>query len=398
MVSIHDFEPLWGSWKIDRQLGRGSYGGVYLAYREDSPDFRSAVKHVSIPADEAELRMLMSEGIAADLESARSYYEKFKDDLISEIRFMYRLRGCPNIVAYEDHAVIGKKDMPGYDILIRMELLEPLTERAASKPFSQGEVCRLGIDICTALEALERERIIHRDIKPANILMSRDGTYKLGDFGVARQMEKTSMVLSKKGTYSYMAPEVYRGEEAGKTADLYSLGLVMHRLLNANRAPFLPPEGEITYQDTELALAKRLAGKELPRPAYADDAVAAVIGRACAFKPAERYAAASDMKAALQRGLERGVPGAGEPDGAERAMPWEARSMSDAASSSGTGRDERIRTIQDGDAELAASLKRKYAYRTKRENKEYVITLIILISITVAALAIIWVLSKMIFH
>ncbi len=398
MVSIHDFEPLWGSWKIDRQLGRGSYGGVYLAYREDSPDFRSAVKHVSIPADEGELRALMSEGIATDLESARSYYEKFKDDLISEIRFMYRLRGCSNIVAYEDHAVIGKKDMPGYDILIRMELLEPLTDRAAAKPFSQGEVCRLGIDICTALEALERERIIHRDIKPANILMSRDGTYKLGDFGVARQMEKTSMVLSKKGTYSYMAPEVYRGEEAGKTADLYSLGLVMHRLLNANRAPFLPPEGEITYQDTELALAKRLAGKELPRPAYADEAVAAVISRACAFKPAERYASASDMKAALQRCLERGVPGAPEADEGERAMPWEARSMSDAASSSGSGRDSRIRTIQDGDAELAASLKRKYAYRTKRENKEYVITLIILISITVAALAIIWVLSKMIFH
>ena len=73
MVSIHDFEPLWGSWKIDRQLGRGSYGGVYLAYREDSPDFRSAVKHVSIPADEGELRALMSEGIATDLESARSY-------------------------------------------------------------------------------------------------------------------------------------------------------------------------------------------------------------------------------------------------------------------------------------------------------------------------------------
>ncbi|HWQ57479.1 MAG TPA: serine/threonine-protein kinase [Clostridia bacterium] len=395
MDSIHDFEPLWGVWKIERQLGRGSYGGVYLAYRADSPDFRSAVKHVSIPADEGELRALMNEGVAADLESARGYYEKFKNDLIAEIRFMYRLRGCPNIVSYEDHAVIEKKDMPGFDIFIRMELLEPLTERAASKPFSLGEVCRLGVDICTALEALERERILHRDVKPANILMSRDGTYKLGDFGVARQLEKTSMVMSKKGTYAYMAPEVYRGEEAGKTADLYSLGLVMHRLLNGNRAPFLPPEGEVSYQDTELALAKRLAGKQLPHPAYADEAVSAVIGRACAFKPQERYSSASDMKAALQRCIDYGTPD--ERPVAERAMPWESHSMSDPASSTESGRESRIKTIQEGDAELAASLKKKYAYRKRRENKEYILTLIILLSITAAALAIIWALSRLIF-
>jgi len=390
MENIRAFEPLWGVWNIEKQLGRGSYGGVYLACRADAPDFRSAVKHVSIPADANELRALMDEGVATDPESARAYYDKLKDDLLAEIRFMYRLRGCGNIVAYEDHAVVAKEDMPGYDIFIRMELLEPLTERASIKPLSQSEVCRLGIDICNALEALEKERILHRDVKPANILVARDGTYKLGDFGVARQMEKTSMVLSKKGTYSYMAPEVYRGEEAGRTADIYSLGLVMHRLLNGNRAPFLPPEGAITYQDTELALAKRLAGKELPHPAYADEALCAVIGRACAFRPQERFASAADMRAALQRWAD---PAARAGDG--ETMPWERGSMGDAAYSADSPRESRIKTIRDGDAQFAASLKQKYVRKEKAKHKKTFVFMLAVGVITILAIVIVYFLAAL---
>ncbi len=389
MGSIRDFEPLWGVWTIEKQIGKGSYGGVYLARRTDAPDFRSAVKHLSIPAEESELAALIADGIVTNRESARVYYEKLRDDLIGEIRFMYRLRGCPNIVSYEDHAVVEKKGMPGFDIFIRMELLEPLTERAAASPLTQAEVCRLGIDICAALEALERERIIHRDVKPANILVSREGTYKLADFGVARQMEQTRMVMSKKGTYSYMAPEVYRGEEAGGTADLYSLGLVMHRLLNGNRAPFLPAEGSITYQDTELALARRLAGKELPRPAYAQEALAAVIGRACAFRPQERYSTAADMRAALQRCLDPAAPPAQE------SMPWERGSMGDAAYASDSPRGNRIRAIQDRDAQLAASLKKKYVNHKKIENKTLWVLIAVLCGVLALALAVIWALTAL---
>ncbi len=389
MGSIRDFEPLWGSWIIEKQIGKGSYGGVYLARRAEAPEFCSAIKHLSIPADESELSSLLSDGIASDREGARIYYEKLRDDIIGEIRFMYRLRGCANIVAYEDHLVVPKKTMPGYDIFIRMELLEPLTERTVSEPLSKADVCRLGLDICTAFEALERERIVHRDVKPANILVNKDGTYKLADFGVARQMERTRMVMSKKGTYSYMAPEVYRGEEAGTTADLYSLGLVMHRLLNGNRAPFLPAEGNITYQDTELALARRLAGKQLPRPAYADDAIFAVIGRACAFLPQERYASAADMRAALQRCLDPAAPAY-----SEEAMPWERGSMGDTAYTTDSPRSKRIRAMQDGDAQLAASLQKKYVHSRSRELKRSILQYVAFGLVWAVLIALIWSLIK----
>ena len=88
----------------------------------------------------------------------------------------------------------------------------------------------MGVDICKALELYQKYNIIHRDIKPENIFVSDNGDFKLGDFGIARTIEKTMSDLSKKGTYNYMAPEVYQGGEYGFSVDLYSLGIVLYRI------------------------------------------------------------------------------------------------------------------------------------------------------------------------
>ena len=94
--------------------------------------------------------------------------------------------------------------------------------------------------MCNALELCEKRGIIHRDIKPDNIFINDNGDYKLGDFGVARQLEKSSTFMSRRGNQAYMAPEVYKGEWYGEKADIYSLGLVLYRLLNNSRIPFMP--------------------------------------------------------------------------------------------------------------------------------------------------------------
>ena len=71
--------------------------------------------------------------------------------------------------------------------------------------------------------------------------------------------------LSKKGTYTYMAPEVFKGEEYGPSVDLYSLGIVMYRYLNKNRTPFLPPFPDpISPRDRDEALRLRMSGEKLP--------------------------------------------------------------------------------------------------------------------------------------
>lgn len=96
-----------------------------------------------------------------------------------------------------------------------------------------------------------RNTILYTGIKPSNIFVSDNGDFKLGDFVVARTLEKTSSGLSKKGTYTYMAPEVFRGESYGASVDTYSLGIVMYKLLNNNLEPL---RKDRTYSDIETAL------------------------------------------------------------------------------------------------------------------------------------------------
>ena len=301
MTNIHQFEPLWGVWEIEEELGEGSYGKVYKAVRNEfGATYYAAIKHISIPINQTEIRNLYEEGLAADEGSARRYYERMLANLLQEIRLMSALKGHTNIVAYEDHMTIEKRDMPGYDVFIRMELLKGLYEHARSTKFTVLDVCNLGIDICTALEILQKKNIVHRDIKPANILYSDDGNYKLSDFGVARTLEHNATVMSKKGTYAYMAPEVYGGQPASFNSDVYSLGLVMHRLLNNNRAPFLPTDGStVTYEQNEEALMRRMGGEAIPYPVNADQSMATLLAIACDFKPEYRFQDAGQFKEAL---------------------------------------------------------------------------------------------------
>lgn len=148
---------------------------------------------------------------------------------------------------------------------------------------------------------MQKYNVIHRDIKPENIFVSDNGDFKLGDFGIARTIDRTMSGLSKKGTYNYMAPEVYRGSEYGFSVDLYSLGIVLYRLLNRNRVPFLPPPPEpITFHSRELALAKRMGGEPLPPPVHAQGRLAEIIQKACAFDPKERYSSPAQMRQELE--------------------------------------------------------------------------------------------------
>ena len=303
MNDIHRFEPLWDEWKVDELLGEGSFGKVYKVHKTVmNTTYYSAVKHISIPANAAELHSIYDEGYANDEESARAFYANMIVSLSREVDTMYQLRGHTNIVSYEDHKIIPKDDMPGYDILIRMELLTSLSSLMKQRNLDTEMVVRLGKDICSGLQVLENRKLVHRDIKPQNIFFDKEGTFKLGDFGTARQMERTTSLMSKKGTYVYMTPEVYRGQEANQTVDIYSLGLVMYRLLNGNRAPFLALDvSTVSPQQSEDALGRRMKGEALPAPAYADEKLAAIILKACAYAPEARYQTAEEMYKALKK-------------------------------------------------------------------------------------------------
>ena len=286
---------VFSNWTIKHKIGEGSFGQVYEIWREDFGEtYRAALKVITVPQSESEFRAALEEGMSSA--QAEQYFYGVVEDIVREFAIMARLKGTANVVGYEDHTVIRHKDGVGWDILIRMELLNPLLTYAYRHPFSRRDIIRLGIDMCHALELCQKYNIIHRDIKPENIFVSDNGDFKLGDFGIARTIDKTMSGLSKKGTYNYMAPEVYRGSEYGFSVDIYSLGIVLYRLLNRNRIPFLPPAPDpITFQSKESALAKRMGGEAFPRPFHAEGRLAEIILKACAFNPKERYSNPAQM-------------------------------------------------------------------------------------------------------
>ena len=298
-MSIEKLSTIWPEWQAVAQLGEGSFGKVYKVTREEHGVVSTAaVKIISIPQSDAELSSIRSEGL--DETGTRSYFAGIVADFVNEIKLMQSMKGTSNVVSVEDYKVLEKTDGIGWDIFIRMELLTPLNDYIADRTLTEAEVIKLGQDVCTALELCAQQNIIHRDIKPENIFVSAHGDFKVGDFGIAREMEKTSGSLSQKGTYNYMAPEVTVSKHYDATVDIYSLGLVLYKLLNNNRLPFLDPHAQqIQYQDRKYAIDRRFSGEALPAPINASPHLAQVILTACAFNPAERFQMPTAFKNAL---------------------------------------------------------------------------------------------------
>ncbi|WP_274939383.1 serine/threonine protein kinase [Chordicoccus furentiruminis] len=298
----------WPEWKITEQLGRGGFGTVYKMERQlvDMKEVR-ALKVITIPQDADEISGQINY-YGYDRESLHETYTGRMQDVVREYERMAQLGTNPNIVGCHDVKAVPHADGMGWDVFISMDLLTPLLIYMNRHPFSERDVLRLGLDLCSALTACEKINLIHRDVKPANIMVDSAGHFRLGDFGVARTLEHTTAV-TQAGTKPYMAPEVMRHEQCGKTVDLYSLGLVLYWLLNNGRLPFLPAQGKLHPGDEEKALARRLAGEEFPPPANGSEGFFRIIKKACRRRPSERYADAESMRSDLERMEQSGTAG-----------------------------------------------------------------------------------------
>ena len=298
------YEPIGGHWYLAEELGKGSYGTVFKVVREDfGVKYYSALKIISIPASKAEYESFKSEHSGIDDESITSYYMGFVEEFAKEYQVMELLKGHTNIVSCEDHDIRKKQDEFGWDIFIRMELLTPMPAVFKDRQPTESDCIKIAKDICTALEVCLQNNIIHRDIKPSNVFVNSCGDYKLGDFGVARTLENAAIAMSKKGTYTFMAPEVFKSEPYDHTVDIYSLGILLYRLLNDNFEPF---RTDMSYGNGENALMQRMRGDPIPPPKNASERFASIILKACAADRNMRYASPSEMLADIEM-LEEGT-------------------------------------------------------------------------------------------
>jgi serine/threonine-protein kinase len=203
-----------GPYKLVRELGAGGMGTVYLGLDERNGISETAVK--VLPAS-----MAREPGFVARF--------------TREIDAMRTVHG-PNIVELLD---AGEDSGTWY---YAMEFVdgETLTERLVrDKRIPWREVIDIAVQICKALKAAHNAGVIHRDLKPSNLLIAKDGTVKLTDFGVAQvfasgKLTATGGVI---GTVEYMSPEQAQGKRATKQSDIYALGAVMYVMLTG-RPPF----------------------------------------------------------------------------------------------------------------------------------------------------------------
>lgn len=284
-------------YQISKKLGSGGYGTVYLGVKEDlGKQYQTAIKHISMPDADAYESVLQD--YSYDKAAVQAHFEKMVSGITSEINTLLELSKKDNryIVAYYDHDIQKSIEPLRFEIFMRMEYLTPLNRAIRQKGMTLGEVIKLGLNMCEALALCHNNDVMHRDIKEANIFVSENGNYKLGDFGVAKVALETTQAGSIKGTASYMAPEIYLREPYDKSVDIYSLGIVLYKLLNNQRLPFMPDAPAVfTADDKNNAETKRLKGETPPLPFNAKNRLGEIIVKACSVK-AERYATAEELK------------------------------------------------------------------------------------------------------
>ncbi len=292
---MHRIKQVWPKWEGLEILGEGGFGTVYKAKKDSfAGEEFSAIKIIKIPHNPSEHNEMISSGFTND--NIKEYYHKSVLNLVDEIKLMQKMKAASHVVTIEDYEVIENNDGVGYTIFIRMELLTNITKYFREKEITVDDVIKMASHILTALEFCHDQNIMHRDIKPANIFISEFGEYKLGDFGVSREVERTNATMSQKGTKSYMAPEMVRMEKYGKNVDLYALGLTMYELLNHGRMPFLPPFPQMFVpMDREEAVIKRLSGVEFPDIEGVGE-LNTIIKKACHPDKLQRYQNAKEMK------------------------------------------------------------------------------------------------------
>jgi eukaryotic-like serine/threonine-protein kinase len=270
---------LSGRYRLDARIAAGGMSTVYKAFDETlERDVAVKLMHREVAADSDEL-------------------ERFRREARSVARLSH-----PHIVGVIDTGDDGDPTHPRPYIVfeyVEGETLKERIRRNGRLPITES--IAYAIEIARALGLAHSQHIVHRDVKPQNVLIDKEGSAKVTDFGIARTLEEDGLTADGRvlGTTDYVSPEQALGRRVTGQSDLYSLGVVLYEMLT----------GEVPFSgESQVAVAMKHVREELPdvqvkRPEVSA-ALAAVVETATAKRESERYADDAEMIADLEDVLE----------------------------------------------------------------------------------------------
>src|SRR5438128_1967383 len=308
-----------GKCQIERQLGRGAMGTVFLAF-DETLKRQVAIKVLDSPADD---------------EAARGR-------VLREARSASALNH-PNICTVHD---VGEED---HSAFIVMEFADgrPLSDLVASRALPVEDAVRHGIEAADALAHAHDRGVVHRDLKAANAMITSSGRLKLVDFGLARQIDQAAPdtttwasraeTAGSVGTPYAMAPEQVRGEAADARSDVWALGVMLYEMLTGGR-PFNAP----TVPEVFSAI---LRDPPAPMPPGVPDPLREIVHRCLAKDRMRRYERAADVRLVLEAiaaGLRRAPSAAGPAVDPGSPLPSPSIVSASIEASTFVGREDQI--------------------------------------------------------
>lgn len=286
-----------GPYRVEREIGRGGMGVVYLASRSDNAYYKQvAIKllHANLQSEEVVRRFRSERQILASLEH-------------------------PNIARLLDGGTTESGEP--YIVMEYVRSAKGLRRYAIDAELTIRQRLELFLVVCRAVQHAHQHLVIHRDLKPSNILVTAEGEVKLVDFGIAKlllpgfwpQDSPQTMTGMQAMTPEYASPEQIRGESISVASDVYTLGVVLYELLS----------GELPFRRTDdahvLSLLQQVLEKEPAKPSAAADSTAIPLRRelegdldnivlmAIRKEPEKRYQSAEQLASDIQRYLD-GLP------------------------------------------------------------------------------------------
>lgn len=253
-------------WKINSVVSENKNNKIYKITKKDfdGSEIKAVLKHISLQGED--------------------YTVDDAEFLRKEADFLKKISQISNL-SYIDVFANNEPAKNRAELYIVTEDLHPLSEIIKTQSFSTEEIVDFGIQISAIIESLESKGVFHGNLTPENIFVTPNGKYKLGGF---------SDYESKISDMSFIAPEIFRKENADFTTDIYSLGLIMYYMSNNHKLPF-----ENEQNSSEKATEIRLSGKSLPAPQGENEKLKSVIVIACQPNNANRWKNAGNIKNAL---------------------------------------------------------------------------------------------------